>query len=108
MPGISAGISGNGREAGSGSGALSSLFVPIKRNIMSIGKCEAASHEPKIQVYLATLKIQKALPLMQCALHRFSMFARINAATHCIARRDIQHTIISAYHNIVVVVMLFV
>jgi hypothetical protein len=41
-----------------------------------------------------------------CALHRFSMFAYINAATHYHRQRCMQHTIISAYHDIAVVVML--
>jgi hypothetical protein len=56
--------------------------------IMSVtaSDCLAAadsSHVRKIHVYLATPKIQKALPHMRCALHRFSMFEHINAATHC-------------------------
>jgi hypothetical protein len=43
-----------------------------------------------------------------CALHRFLMFAYINAATHYHRQRCMQHTIISAYHDIAVMVMLFV
>ena len=44
-------------------------MVPISKLLFHAN----ASVHPKIHVYLPTPKIQKALPLMRCALHRFSM-----------------------------------
>jgi hypothetical protein len=51
---------------------LECSIIRAENETTEIAKRDTYVH-PKIHVYLPTPNIQKALPLMQCALHRFSM-----------------------------------